>query len=123
EMHAGKILRNVQGRLLLEGGVAVRGYEIHGGRSQGPDLTCPLIENEYGLDGAISADGQILGTYLHGLFDHPEALCALLRWSGLTQVKTFDIAANREAAITRLADCLEAHLDLPAIDAIWQGAA
>jgi hypothetical protein len=34
-------------------------------------------------DGAVSADQQVMGTYLHGLFDHPQACQAILQWAGL----------------------------------------
>jgi adenosylcobyric acid synthase len=53
----------------------------------------------------------LLGSYVHGLFDHPEALAALLAWAGLHEAVSFDVRAQREAAIDRLADAVEAHLD------------
>ena len=59
------------------------------------------------LDGAMSADGQILGSYLHGLFDHPEAGQALLRWAGLGDAQQVDLAALREASLERLADACQ----------------
>ena len=61
---------------------------------------------------ALSDDDQILGTYLHGLFDDPSACQALLRWMGLTDPEPHDHARLREAAIDRIADAAEAHLDL-----------
>jgi len=66
-------------------------------------------------DGAVSADGQVLATYVHGLFDHPEACRALLRWAGLAQAEGVDLDALREASIDRLADSMAAHLDLRAM--------
>ena len=62
-------------------------------------------------DGASSADGQSLGTYLHGVFDEPQALAALLRWAGLEQAQALDLRGLREASIERLADAVQAHLD------------
>ncbi|HRE17967.1 MAG TPA: cobyric acid synthase CobQ, partial [Rhodocyclaceae bacterium] len=62
-------------------------------------------------DGAQSADGQILATYCHGLFDHPEALAALLQWVGVKDMERIDLAARREADLNRLADAVEAALD------------
>ncbi|MNG39371.1 Cobyric acid synthase [compost metagenome] len=62
-------------------------------------------------DGAQSADGQILATYLHGLFEVPSACAAILRWAGLREVQTVDYHALRERDIDRLADLVEAHLD------------
>ncbi len=110
-LEADKQLRNVQGRLLPEG-VPVRGYEIHAGVSSGPALEQPAVRLDDGRgDGAISDDGQILGTYLHGLFEGPEACAALLRWAGLDAVETVDYHALRERDIERLADLVETHLD------------
>jgi len=65
----------------------------------------------------VAEDGQIAGTYLHGLFDTPAAADAVLAWAGLRAglgtASAPDIHALREAAIERLADAVEAHLDLP----------
>ena len=110
-----KQLRNVQGRLTFAD-AAVRGYEIHCGVSRGAALHAPLCMLDDGRsDGAVSADGKIIGTYLHGLFDHPDALHALLAWAGLRDVQPLDIHALREASLERLADAVETHLDIPAL--------
>lgn len=110
-LEADKQLRNVQGRLLPEG-VPVTGYEIHAGVSSGPALEQPAVRLDDGrCDGAVSTDGQILGTYLHGLFEGPEACAALLRWAGLEAVQTVDYHGLRERDIERLADLVETHLD------------
>ena len=84
QLEAEKQLRNVRGRLALEN-AEVSGYEIH--------------------------DGQIIGTYLHGLFESPAACSALLRWAGLPSVQAVDYHALRERDIERLADLVENHLD------------
>src|SRR6185437_16613624 len=77
----GKRLRNVSGHLQLEG-ARVRGYEIHAGRTQGAALDRPAVRLDDGsADGARSADGQIMATYLHGLFEDTAACTALLRWA------------------------------------------
>ena len=112
---ADKQLRNVEGLLHLDGGVPVQGYEIHAGVSAGPALQAPLVDLGARTDGAISADGKVLATYLHGLFDAPSACAALLRWAGLDAPQTLDLAAQREASIERLADAVEQHLDLRSI--------
>ena len=62
-------------------------------------------------DGAVSADGQILATYLHGLFEGNQSCAALLRWAGLDDVQAVDYQALRERDIERLADLVEKHLD------------
>ncbi len=115
-MVAGKQLRNVSGRLLREG-VPIAGYEIHNGVSEGPALARPLVELEGRPDGAESADGQVMGTYLHGLFDRPEACAALLARCGLEAPgSAVDYQAHRQQELDRLADCLEANLDMAAIE-------
>jgi len=111
ELAAEKQLRNVTGRLLI-GDAAINGYEIHAGISQGPALACAAVRLDDGrTDGALSPDGQVLGTYLHGLFETPQACQALLSWAGLQQAQQVDYHALRERDIERLADLVEAHLD------------
>ncbi|WP_053133120.1 cobyric acid synthase [Pseudomonas sp. MIACH] len=110
-LEAEKQLRNVRGRLLLED-AEVSGYEIHAGVTCGAALSNAAVLLDDGRsDGAQSADGQILGTYLHGLFETPAACCALLRWAGLQDVQAVDYHALRERDIERLADLVENHLD------------
>jgi len=118
ELAAEKTLRQVQGHLAFGDGAALRGYEIHAGLSHGPALDCPAVRIADRVDGAISSDGRILGTYLHGLFDSAEACTALLAWAGLDAPESFDADARREASLERLADCLENHLDMARVLAI-----
>ncbi len=117
-LHAHKQLHRVGGQLLL-GDCPVIGYEIHAGLSKGPALQQPLVVLDDGRsDGVISDDGLIAGSYLHGLLDSPEALQAILRWAGLQEPQVLDLQAQREEGIDRLADMLEAHLDLPLLERI-----
>jgi adenosylcobyric acid synthase len=111
-LEAHKQLRNTNGVLTLDN-AAVHGYEIHAGVSRGKALDRPAawLDGKR-ADGAISADGQILGTYLHGLFEAPAGCTALLRWAGLRDPQTIDYLAVRETAIERLADSVEGHLDM-----------
>lgn len=117
ELAPEKQLRNVTGTLAL-GGDPVSGYEIHCGVTRGPGLVRPAVSLEHGPDGAISQDGQVLGTYLHGLFEERAACDALLRWAGLNIAGTPDYHARRERDIGRLADAVEKHLDMTRIDAL-----
>ena len=66
----GKQLRNVNGRLALNR-AQVSGYEIHAGVTKGDALARPAVLLADGPDGAISSDGQVMGTYLHGLLLFP----------------------------------------------------
>lgn len=110
-LEAEKQLRNVCGTLGLEQ-ATVSGYEIHAGVTRGPALERPAVQLVDGrCDGAISADGQILATYLHGLFEGSHSCAALLRWAGLEDAQAIDYEALRERDIERLADLVERHLD------------
>lgn len=110
-LEAEKQLRNVRGRLVLEE-APVSGYEIHAGVTRGAALAQPAVRLDDGRsDGACSDDGQILGTYLHGLFETPAACSAVLRWAGLQDVQEVDYHGLRERDIERLADLVEQHLD------------
>lgn len=119
EIQSEKILRNVTGRICqpdsptsgdsINHSIAVKGYEIHAGRTSGPALQQALLTLEHGDDGARSEDGQILGTYLHGLFDASGVIEALLLEK--TNMKSVDRHQMLEQNIERLADTLEQHLD------------
>jgi adenosylcobyric acid synthase len=114
-----KQLRRVSGRLCLDGAPPFEGYEIHLGETTGPALDRPAVELDDGrVDGAISADGQILATYCHGLFDRPEALHALLDWAAGADpdFAPIDPQARREADLERLADAVEAAIDWSKLD-------
>mgnify|MGYP000986584874 CR=1 FL=1 len=124
-LEAEKQLHNITGTLALPGHAPVSGYEIHMGITRGPALEHPSTLLADGRpDGALSDDGQILGSYLHGLFDHPDALAALLAWAGVTDAERIDLSARRQADLERLADSIEAHMDLPRLaDCFGPGAA
>jgi adenosylcobyric acid synthase len=107
-----KQLREVRGRLAVSG-ARVSGYEIHMGVTVGPALGHPAIMLDDGRpEGALSEDGQVFATYLHGLFDEPEACAALLAWAGLERPMTVDYAALREESIERLADALNKNVQI-----------
>jgi adenosylcobyric acid synthase len=96
--------------------IPVAGYEIHMGVSNGPALSHPMFALTTGDDGAMSEDGLVAGTYLHGLFDMPQACDALLRWAGYNKALAVDFNALREAGIDRLAACLAAHCDFALLE-------
>nr|WP_314901111.1 cobyric acid synthase [uncultured Deefgea sp.] len=109
-----KQLRNVVGQF-ISNGTAVAGYEIHLGQSEIRSAEFkPLFQLSDGrTDGVISPDGQIIGTYLHGLFDQPEALAHLMKWAGWhgagVDLPDADAILNRE--IDRLSDAIYAAMD------------
>lgn len=105
-----KQLKQVSGKLHFAE-AEVSGYEIHMGITHGEALNKPALMIAGKPEGALSADNQIAGTYVHGLFDHPAACAAWLSWVGLQNTKTFDYAALKEAELNRLADVVEQHLD------------
>ncbi len=115
ELKTGKQLVERTGKLLLQpdSGTEIKGYEIHCGKSEGPDLNCPLVEFKDGTtDGARSSDGQIIGTYLHGLFDTPAAARELLNWVGLDSNHSHDVAKQRNQQLNRLADAIAENIDV-----------
>lgn len=106
ELTTAKQLRQVSGRCAFAE-APVSGYEIHMGVSQGAALDSPAFYLDGQAEGACSPDGQILGSYVHGLFDDPQACAALLAWAGLSSDVTVDVAALREASIDRIADAAQ----------------
>lgn len=65
---ADKRLACVAGTTLTDG-LPFTGYEMHVGDTAGPDAARPLLRLADGRpDGAVSADGRVSGTYVHGFF-------------------------------------------------------
>jgi adenosylcobyric acid synthase len=103
-------------------GQACGGYEIHMGRTTLADGALPLLHiTQRGAhaaddtDGAISADGSVAGTYMHGLFENDGLRHALL--ANLAARKGTDHAPtrarfDREAQYDRLAAAVREHLDM-----------
>ncbi|MEM7497987.1 MAG: cobyric acid synthase [Pseudomonadota bacterium] len=90
-----------------------RGYEIHIGRSDGPDRERPFAFVHGGPEGASSADGRVTGSYLHGIFRDDDFRAAWLARLGFRSASSYD--ADVEAVLDSLADHLEAHLDVDAL--------
>ncbi len=114
-----KQLKRVSGTL-IESNAEVTGYEIHAGFTEGTALERPAIDLAGEKEGVISADNQILCTYLHGVFDHDSARRALLEWAGLKarQDHQFDYRQFRQQQINRVAEMLEQQLDYQQLAAI-----
>lgn len=109
-----KKLQRVKGRLCMDGS-EISGYEIHAGVSEGLALSNPATRLSDGDEGAVSDDNQILGTYVHGLFDHADACSSLLSWAGLKEPIKMDMFQRKENDIDRLADAIEEHIDVSKI--------
>lgn len=121
---ATKILRQstCQGSFTGKRTLALSGYEIHMGSSTPPDIALgetPLAAYDQHNDapeGCRSADGQIIGTYLHGLLDTASALDDLLNWATpqgcRTEAAPFDITQYRLKEMDRLADSVACSLRL-----------
>ncbi|MEY1556450.1 cobyric acid synthase [Yoonia sp. R2331] len=92
-------------------GDTVAGYEIHIGETDGPDTARAWLDLDGRLSGAASANGRIMGCYLHGLFVADAFRATYLARFGQT-VSDMDYNAGVEATLDALADHLEAHLDV-----------
>ncbi|WP_134680500.1 cobyric acid synthase [Paracoccus ravus] len=97
-------------------GLLCRGYEIHLGRSIGPDCARPFAHVAGQPEGATSRDGRIAGTYLHGLFRDDAFRAAYLRNFGVVTETGYD--ATVEAVLDALAAHLERHLDVKGLIAL-----
>lgn len=95
-------------------GLPVEGYEIHIGRTQGADCARPFAFVDGRAEGAMSADGRIVGSYLHGLFAADDFRAGFLARLGIAAAPRRH-AAEVEAALEALADHMEAHLDVPGL--------
>ncbi len=113
-LQAEKKLTNVTAKLSFAD-ANVKGYEIHAGETRGEALSNPAVFIDGKPDGVMSADKQILATYLHGFFDSNEACKAILDWAGTKLTETIDINEQREEHLNRLADAIEESLDMDAI--------
>ena len=94
-------------------GAEIEGYEIHLGRSEGADCARPMVRIDGRPDGAVSADGRVQGTYVHGLFTGDAFRRAWLANLGIASSLAYE--SRIEAALDALADHLEAHLDIEQI--------
>src|SRR5262249_16852968 len=94
------------------GGVPFSGYEMHMGMTTGPDCARPFAcLSDGACDGAMSADGRVIGTYIHGLFcdDRQRAAWLARLGAGLT---TGAHDALIESTLDRLAAHMVAHVDV-----------
>ncbi len=112
-MEPEKTVRNVSARS-LHFDTPLSGYEIHLGRTYGPDCVRPATAIDGVADGASSADGKVFGTYLHGLFGADLFRARFLESLGVRD-GGMDYRAEVERALDEIAAELETHLDCDAI--------
>lgn len=96
-------------------GQPIQGYEIHMGRTAGPDCARPFAHLPQ-ADGATSADGRVTGSYLHGMFTGDAFRAAWLAQFGSHSATHY--GAGVEDVLDRLAAHLEQHLDLDRLFAL-----
>ncbi|MFZ5641636.1 MAG: cobyric acid synthase [Bacillota bacterium] len=131
-----KITTQVQAEIVGSGyfltgvqGLSVTGYEIHMGRSQ----LAPGVEHGFRiterstrpadvLDGAVSGDGRVFGTYIHGIFDSDtfrRHILNLIRqekgWGPLEEEKVITVREQREKDFDKLAEVVRSSLDIDKI--------
>ena len=102
-------------------GAAVAGYEMHMGRTDGPDRARPMLTLADGqTDGAVSPDGRAFGCYLHGLFTADGFRAAFLAGLGAAPSGA-SYRDGVETALDTIADRLETHLDVDGLLAVADG--
>ncbi|MFQ5774285.1 MAG: cobyric acid synthase [Kiloniellaceae bacterium] len=111
ELGGDKTLVEAEG-IELSTGRAVRGYEMHLGRATGPGPERPMLRLGERFDGAVSPDGRVMGCYLHGLFAADAFRHAFLARLKHRAASGLAYEAEIDAVLDRLAEHLEAHLDL-----------
>lgn len=99
-------------------GLELAGYHMHMGVTEGGDRARPFAEVDGVPEGARSADGRVMGTYLHGLFAADDFRRDFLGRLGIATDPLLDFDAGIDAVLDRLAAHLETHLDLDAILAL-----
>ena len=92
-------------------------YEIHIGRTDGPDRARPFAMLDGAPEGAISRDGRVYGSYLHGLFASDEFRSSFLRQLDIP-VTDQQYRGRVESVLDALADHIEAHLDVDGLLAL-----
>jgi adenosylcobyric acid synthase len=99
----------------LPTGAPVSGYEMHIGRTSGPDLDFPLLDLDGRSDGATASNGKVSGCYLHGLFASDRFRHAYL--SALRERSHSGLAYDStvEQALDELAEHLSRHIDCDAL--------
>ena len=107
---AGKKQVTLRTARTVPGDEPVTGYEIHMGRTEGPDCTRAWLEIENRPEGAADRTGRIRGSYLHGIFSSDAFRASYLEQLGVTSDLSYEDGV--EDTLDALADHLEQHMDL-----------
>ena len=106
----------------------INGYEIHMGETELHNGTLPFLkiversDKEVCMDdGAISDDGNVIGTYVHGIFDNDEFRLELInclrRKKGLSPIQLEDLSkVDKERQYDKLADLFKKHINMDLIN-------
>ena len=105
----GKTLRRVAARDAISG-AAIAGYEIHLGETWSNEA--PLLSLDGAAEGARSADGRVLGSYVHGLFASDAYRAAFLARVREGRAGGVAFESRVEAALDGLAAHLARSIDL-----------
>jgi len=98
-------------------GEPIEAYEIHIGRTEGRDRVRPFALLNGAPEGAISSDGRVQGSYLHGLFTSDGFRKSFLAQLNIP-VAVQSYRAKVESALDALADHIETHLDVEGLFAL-----
>lgn len=119
------VFHNVTGGLAFLNGISFEGYEIHMGKSILNDSILPMTSMTDVISGEQKTDGSCLdniyGSYVHGIFDLPEAAKAIVDALGkrkginTEQLTAVDYKAYKEKQYDLLAEGLRAHIDMDMI--------
>ncbi len=102
--------------VVVESGLPVTGYEIHLGKTDGPDCAQAWLDIDGMPHGARNASGRVRGAYLHGLFGSDPFRAAFLGTLGHQSHVAYD--ATVDSTLDALAEHLQQHLNLDDIFAL-----
>ncbi|MGJ8527527.1 cobyric acid synthase [Maritalea sp.] len=102
--------------------VPLTGYHMHMGETVGDDTKSPFANVGDQPEGAVSADGLVMGTYLHGLFGADQFRRAFLKELGAKSAQTLEYERRIDQILDGFAAHLEKHVDLDAIAYIMRKA-
>ena len=118
---------DASGWLASSNGILVDGYEIHAGQNQFGERALPWLRIGNRVDGVMNERGNVLGSYLHGLFDDGQLFAAIA--AHIRKEKGIDTETQapmtldeyREREFDRIADIVRASVDMDAIYRIVRG--